>query len=215
MNFSELTKEQKQYAVLAVMSVITVFFVVQNLVVTPMKERAAAAEKTIAELESKVRTGEALLRRDRINQEEMREMSADILRISREHLPDRESQLSWAQRVLNQIIKDQLKLDGEAEKVHPGQRVASLRGSYSEVKELTPMWGVFAVDVNLRVGYDDVQRFLRALHEAHPYASVGRMTMRANPAHPEKHLVELVIEWPVFRFREDLRHVETFAGEES
>lgn len=213
MKYSEMNKEQKQYLLLGVMAVVTTFFVLQNLVLGPLGERAEAAEKTIETLEPKLRRGQAMLQRDRVNREEMQAMSAEILEISQSKLPDRESQLSWAQRVLNELIKDQLELDGDAERVHPAQRAARPRGSYEEVKNRVPMWTVFAVDVRLRAGFEDVRRFLEALHEQQPYASVGFMRLATNPAHPEKHLVELVVEWPVFRFGQDLELLTTHAGE--
>lgn len=213
MKFSEMNKEQKQYVVLGVMAVVTTFFVLQNIVVGPMRARASQAEETISDLQPKVRLGEAMLRRDRVNRDEILAISEEILATSQTQLPDRQSQLSWAQRVLNEIIKDQLGLDGEAERVHPAQRAAVPRGSYEEVQDRVSMWSVFAVDVTLRAGFDDLRRFLDVLYEQQPYASVGRMTLSANPANPEKHRVEMVVEWPVFRFRQDIELLTTHAGE--
>ncbi|MCC5844491.1 MAG: hypothetical protein JJU05_09590 [Verrucomicrobia bacterium] len=210
MKFSELNKQQKEYLILGVMGVITTIAVLQNLVIAPTRAKAAAARETIGKLESDVRTGESILARDRTNRNRLQTVSGEILeRMEREAPPDF-SRYTWALGRISRIARQndifpQIREFG-------GQRYMPHRQNYPQIRDKSGMWIPYAIEVDFRTSYTQTMQFLRALHEEDPLASVGQLTIRANPDDPQNHLVNLIIEWPVFRHPEDKEFLTASKG---
>lgn len=210
MKFSELSKQQKEYLILAVMGVATLITVLQNLVISPKQVKAAAARETVGKLASEVRTGETILSRDRTNRSRLRRVSADILqRMEREAPPD-VSRYTWALGRITPIARQhnifpQIREFG-------GQRYVPHRQPHNQIRAKSSMWIPYTLEVDFRAGYAQTQDFLRTLHEKEPLASVGQLTLRANPEDPLHHLVSLLIEWPVFRHPEDKAFLAASTG---
>lgn len=202
MKFSDLNKEQKQIAFLAIGGVFTVFMILNNLVLGPMRENAAAAQNKTDELERKVNRGEAILRRERINQVAIQSAATEIGAIREQYLPPEISRYTWA---LRQISDIGFPLGIQAQvREHELPRFVPHTSPYRQIKLDTPMWVPYAVQVNFTAGYAKVIQFIDRLCNANPYVSIGMLTIQRNPNHPENHLVQMVVEWPVLRFNEDI-----------
>lgn len=210
MKFSELNKQQKEYLILGVMGIVTTFAILQNLVIAPNRAKAEAARATIDRLASEVRTGEAILARDRVNRNRLQTVSGEILALLEEDAPPDFSRYTWALGRISRIAREadifpQIREFG-------GQRFVTHRQPYNQVREKSGMWIPYSVEVDFRAGYDQTLRFLQALHEQAPLASVGQLTIRANPDDPMNHLVSLIVEWPVFRHPEDKTFLAASTG---
>ncbi|MCC5850746.1 MAG: hypothetical protein JJU29_21875 [Verrucomicrobia bacterium] len=209
MKFSELNKEQKQLVVLAVGGVFTVFMILNNLVLGPMRASAAAAQNQTADLERKVNRGEAILRRERINQVSIQSVAAEIGAIREAYLPPEISRYTWA---LSQISGVGHLLGIQAQvREHDLPRYVPHTAPYRQIKLDTPMWVPYAVQVNFTAGYDKIIQFIDQLYKANPYISIGMLTIQRNPNQPENHLVQMVVEWPVLRFNEDINQLQALA----
>jgi len=204
--FSELNKEQKQLLVLAVGGVITLFMIVFNLMIVPAREAAEQGRRHTERYEMDVNRGEALLRRDRRTREEAREAANAMLEIYREHLPPEAGRYIWALERISQIGEDlNLQL---VVREHPGSRYIPVRDMNRFDPNSVSMWIPYAVDVEMRTSFANLQNFLRELHTRYPFCSVGSLRITASSENPLHHEVRLLLEWPVFRFQEDLNELE-------
>lgn len=210
MKFSELNKQQKEYLILGVMGIVTTVAILQNLVIAPNRAKAAAARETLDKLSSEVRTGESILARDRVNLNRLQTVSTEILEIMDRDAPPDFSRYTWALGRLSRIAREQDIFPQIRE--FGGQRFMPHRQNYTQIRDKSGMWIPYAVEVDFRTSYAQTQNFLRALYEAEPLASVGQITIRANPDDPQNHLVNLIVEWPVFRHSEDKEFLTASKG---
>lgn len=204
MNFSSLTKEQKQLVILGVGGCFTLIMIVSNLVIGPAKEKAAEAEEIILELENKVASGERILRRNVRVQRDVNSFSSEILAIHESELPPRTSPYVWAVENLS-LLADELGLNLSIQE-HPTTRYIPVSDSLKNLNvNSIPYWVPYSVDVKINTSFAKLQSFLVLLEKALPYASIGEITIQASSNTPERHQITVLVEWPTFRFEEDLR----------
>lgn len=213
MKFSELSKQQKEHLILAVMGVVTFIAIVQNLVLAPNKVKAAAARTTIDELASEVRNGESLLARDITNRRRLETLAGQILTQVEAEGPPEFSRYTWALGRISQVANPMGIFPQIRE--FSGQRFMPNRLEYAKARDKSGMWVPYTVEVEFRAGYGAAVAFLEALHREDPLASVGQLSISANPDDPERHLVKLLVEWPMFRYTEDREFLLSMKGAES
>jgi len=202
-NFSEMTKEQKQLLILAVGGTITMFFILSNLVIGPMREDAAAAREVIEELENTVYKGERVLQRSVLNRRSVKDFSAEVLSIHRDELPPRFSPYIWAVEVLSLLAEKQDLVIAVQE--HPELRYMPARDGLADVnKHSVPYWIPYTVDVTMDTSFANLKNFLQLLHEELPFAAVAGLRIQASISDPERHEISLMVEWPTLRFEDDL-----------
>lgn len=209
MKFSDLNKEQKQLLILAVGGSITLLMIFSNLMMKPAKAAAANAEKIILELESKVNKGETLLQRNLRVQADTRKGAQQILDVYETYFPPETSRYGWA---LDQLI-------GIGEEVgftptvkeSRGIRYVPLRPRQEFNENSVPMWVPYSVDVEFQTSFENLKNFIILLRKKNPYCSVAKLEINAQDGDPEHHLINLIVEWPVFRFEEDLAWIKAQA----
>jgi len=207
MKLSELTKEQKQMLVLAVGGVITMIAVLSNVVIGPARENAAEAQTVIQELEDQVRKGESQLKRDRLVRRNVKAASKEILDIHREHLPPRTSPYIWAVEQLSLLAED-LNLVISVQE-HPTLRYVPVPDGLENLNfDSIPYWIPYTVEVEMGTSFANLKNFLALLEEDLLYASVSEIRIQASDSNPEEHDIRLLVEWPTFRFGEDLAWIQ-------
>lgn len=203
MKFSELNKEQKQLLILAVGGVITMFFIISNLIIGPAKEQAAEAETIIDELDKKVRDGDRILRRAVMAERQVKTLSSEILSIHQSELPPLSSPYIWAVEKLS-LLAEELQLNVTVRE-HPTNRYQTITPSMNEFDpESVPLWIPYTVDVEVNTTFAKLKKILVLLEESLPYASVAELVVQSNDATPEEHEITFMVEWPTFRREEDL-----------
>jgi hypothetical protein len=215
MKFSELNKEQKQILFLAVGGVITFFAIMGNLVIGPARANAAEAREIIAEVEDKVDKGERILRRQALVTRDVTSFSSDILAVHQEHLPPRISPYIWAVENLS-LLAEELELVISVQE-HPTKRYVPVPERLEDLEvNSIPYWIPYTVDVEMNASFAKVKSFLDLLENEFPYASVSEMQIQASIEDPLRHEVSIMVEWPTFRFDDDLdRVVKTGLPQES
>jgi hypothetical protein len=211
MKFSELNKEQKQLLILVVGGIFTLLMIGSNLVITPAKAAAEEGRQNIATFENQVNRGESVLRRDALVRKETLELSSTALDLYQTHLPPIASRYIWALEKVSQLGAD-LDLQLTVQE-HSGTRYIPVRDLSSLDVNSIPMWIPYPVDVRLNTSFENLQKFLSLLYERYPYCSVGKIEIAATPIHPENHNISLLLEWPVFRFEQELDWITAQAGE--
>jgi hypothetical protein len=213
MNLSEMDKEKKQLLILAVGGCITVVMVISNLLIGPARADAATATETIAELENEVSSGERILRRAVMTERDVRNFSSEILAIHRDELPPSTSPYIWAVENLS-LLAEELNLTISV-KEHPAARYVPVSPTLSDVNpESVPMWIPYSVDVEFNASFAKLKNFVDVLEESLKFAAVVGLRVESNPSNPEEHDISLILEWPTFRFEEDLAWIQEQAGEE-
>ena len=221
MKFSEMKKEQKQMLILAVGGVITLLSVTANIIIGPAREAAADAKKRVELLEDDGRTGESvlttgerLLKRDPLVRGEVTQMAEEILTIHRDHLPPRVSPYIWAVGQLD-LLAEKLDLDIRVQE-HLSDRYVRVPQTLDEFNENSvPYWIPYTVDVEMDTSFANLQRFVALLREDLPYAAVAGLRIQASVSDPEHHEISLMVEWPTFRFGEDLAWLQEVHHTES
>lgn len=209
MSFSEMNKEQKQLVVLAVMGLVTAISVVSNMIIGPAREDAAEASVVIKEKKAEVATGEAVLIRDARNQRDIADFSVVLKEVHEEFLPPESSTYIWAVEKLS-LIAEELDMVIKVRQ-HPSARyrVTSRVKSADLAEDTIPMWIPYATDVDMNASFAKLQSYLNLLREKVPYASVSRIRISAGGQNPEEHAISLIVEWPTFRFPEDLEWIQS------
>lgn len=211
MNFAEMNKEQKQLLILAVGGAVTFLMVVSNLMVKPAKAAAEKAEKIIEELGTDVNRGELLLERDpKVRRDVLADAKA-LLAIVDKELPPVNGRYGWALENLTGVSEEVGVLFTVKE--HAGARYVPMKPRQEFNPDSVPMWIPYPVDVEFRTNFENLKKILRLLKEKFPYCSVAKMQIEASNQDFQKHKVSLILEWPVFRFEEDLAWIRSQAGE--
>lgn len=211
MNPKEWSKEQKQMAVLGVMSVVVVFALGNQLVLGPLKSQAADAEQILQEKGTEKASGERILRRDPLLR---RELAADVKAIAdirnQSLIPPGEGKEFWAQKRLRPIGYE-LDLDLSVSRhIPPQPRHLTLKapsGSKgpdgdtvaSDEKKLS-FWIPYPVEIETRLSFSQLNALLSELHRAEPYASVGLLQVKPSVQDPIRHNVRILVQWPIPRF---------------
>jgi hypothetical protein len=201
-NLSALNKKQKEALMLAVMGLVTTGVVLQNIVLGPRQKQAAEARKTMEEIGPDLRSGESMLNRDRNTRLQLQRLSGEMLQVAAAELPPPLSRYTWALGRISAASQEQALFPQIRE--HLGQRFTFVRRDASGETDPATFWVPYAVEIDFQAGYDQTRAFLEKLLEQNTYASVAQLSIRTNPADPERHLVNLLVEWPVPRFAEDL-----------
>lgn len=211
MNIQEWTKEQKQLALLGVMSVVVVVALINQLLLGPAKIRAAQAESVLNEKGREKEVGERMLQRDPMVRRELEENVAAVLAARKTgKLPPETSKEFWAQRRFR-TIGHNLSLDLEVSIHRPPQsRYINPQGTARELAEeleKMPFWIPFSVEINARLGYHDLSDLLTVLQEEEPYASIALLKVTPSTSTPARHDVTMVVEWPVPREEAEWRQL--------
>jgi len=202
MNFSELNKDQKQLLILVVGGILTIFFVISNLIIGPAKDAAEAAQTTIDEIERDVTNGERILRRAVITARDVQTFSTEILTVHQDELPPRFSPYIWAVEKLSLLAEEVDIIISVRE--HSAARYTKIRPGMKVNPESIPFWIPYTVDVQVNTTFANLKKFLTLLHESFPYASIADLEIQANASRPEEHDITFLVEWPTFRFDNDL-----------
>jgi hypothetical protein len=204
MSFQDLSKEQKQMAALAVMSVIVVIALGNQLVLGPAKEKAASAQRVIEEKANERTLGERMLKRDPTVRQELGEMAAALLQEQQEgRLPPVTGKEFWAQKRLT-ALGFNLGLNLTVSEHNTLRHILFAPDDDKIKPEDISFWVPYAVEVSVRAGYADVMALIDKVHETDPYASLASLSLSASKTDPLRHDVLLIYEWPTPRFQEDL-----------
>lgn len=197
MNFKNIPKQQRDMLVLGVMGAITFVMLILNFVLSPAQARAVSARKNITDLQQKVHKAETLLRVDRRNRESMRAHAEAIVTAIEQNPPPKDSRYLWSLQKISDIGHKLGLIITIRE--HGGTRFIPNRQPYADIRERVPLWVPYAVEVTLEASYTDLQNFLRLFQEENPYASLGRLEILPQLTNPERHKINLILEWPVPR----------------
>ncbi|GEM_PF-6758912 len=210
MSFSDLNKEQKQLVVLAVMAVVVVVALGNQLILGPAKEKAENADRMIQDKGKEKTLGIRMLNRDPGIQEGLGSMANDLLAERAEgRIPPKIGKEFWAQKRLTDIgynLGMSLTVSEHGTLRHiPLQEKGDLEpGDVS-------FWVPYSIEITTRAGYKELMAFIRQVHDQEPYASLARLQVAASEKDPLRHDILMIYEWPTPRFEEDIDMLKGYA----
>jgi hypothetical protein len=207
--FSELNNDQKKLLILSIGGAITVLMIISNLVIKPAKKAAEKAEEIILEFGKEVSRGELLLKRDQRIRVQTREDAIAILKIYEEQLPPESSRYGWA---LDNLIGLSERAELEISvKEYKGTRYIPAQQGEKVDPDSIPMWIPYTLTVDTLTSFANLKNFLDLIKDEFPYCSVANIQISASDRDPENHSISFAIEWPVFRYSEDLAWIKAQA----
>lgn len=192
MKFSEMTKEQKQYAVLGVLVGVALMVGLSQFVLAPLQTKLAGARRELDDLTDKIHRAERLIKSEETLRVNVRESTEQLNLATRKYIPDADNPLSWATQVLYE----------QARAVGIDIQSVSEAGSSSVLSRLVEAgdvnFGSYSVRINTRCSYDQLKVLLREMHASNPYLSVAGLNIIGKPASPPEHDVTIRVEWPLW-----------------
>ena len=186
-DFSQLTKEQKQYIALgilfAVILVVVLYTVLSGMGGSDDKKKGGVKEDIpLEELENEVHEAELSVKRERRMLQKYSDIMAAIDAL-RPNLPDQVNPYSWVtERVYNRSRET-------------GVEIESVNETYRSQPENSP-YRIYAVKINALASYDKMIEFIRQFEEENPLLRVTEISVNGVGSSPELHRITLMFEWP-------------------
>ncbi|HEY8240613.1 MAG TPA: GspMb/PilO family protein [Kiritimatiellia bacterium] len=206
-NWQELTKEQKQVAVMSVvLGVIVIFLAVQFGLLPFLANKARMTEEFVA-LDAKLALATQAVKDEGVLRDTLVDKTRMLEQAYRDYIPAPENPLSWATKKIYgeaRAIGVDIESVSELDSGDTGQWA----GKDTEKRAFKP----YAVRISLQCSFAQLVRLLRVLEERNPHMFVTDITIDANAGNVSKHIVSLVVEWPSWRSPD---RIPNFSGKEA
>ena len=193
MKWSAMNKEQRQKAVLAVIIAAAVLYGGVQFAVLPLLSGLKNGQAKRDELLAKIEKAQRTIRAEGQIEASTTNLQSNLSRTFAQRMPPMEDALSWATKFVNEHTR----------------RLGLSDPSVAEASVNDPAWKSndqsarsflpYGIRVELSANFEEVQKLVRSLHDDNPYLSVAGIVISADSAHPEKHFVELLMEWPIWK----------------
>lgn len=209
-DFASMTKEQKQLVFLGGLVGVTALYAAVVFGIMPMMAGWNSAKNELAKLEDKLESADRLVRRTQPLREELRESERTLDQAAQHYVPESENTLAWVTRRIYQKGRD---LGVDIEAVVPstsGFQVATLdrsKGTYDRFFDL------YSVRITTNCGFAKALEFIAALEASNPYIVVGGLVMAASQSDPERHSLQIDVQWPLWVNAEGASQIRRLEGE--
>ena len=192
MNFSAMTKEQKQYVFLGVLVGGIALYSLVTFVLAPIKKNWQESRSKIKELAAQLDEAERLVKSRKKLMASLNESQEKMKTTIPGFLPDIANPLSWAT----------LTMYAHARKVGMDiQSVAEIGAPAILVNQASNderLFGAYAVRIETVCSFKVLKEFLQAIENSNPYVCVSALSISAKRDDPETHTVHISIEWPAW-----------------
>lgn len=172
-----LSKEQKQQLVLAVMVGCGLIYSLWQFGLQPILREQAKTATKIESLQEQQRKEKLLLNARQSTEQKYRELRDEIRQVMVEKLPPYENAMSWATELIGSAAA--------AAGMQEADLAINERGRGSELirtsgRDAGPaLLKVFRVGVDFTADYHTLGRFVAAIEKENPYAHVGQLTVKS------------------------------------
>ncbi|HIE10395.1 MAG TPA: hypothetical protein EYP62_02150 [Kiritimatiellae bacterium] len=190
--FQELSKEQKQIAVLSVLLAIGISYATYRFALVPSLGAMRKAREELGEMESQLRKAERLIaRRERIV-EDLEESSDRLGQWVEKYVAPQENRLAWATEYIYRIGRE-VGIDIEA-----ASEVAVGLVPWQSAPETKRIFDPYATRIVFRGSFFDLVQFLEKVEKTNPFAIVSLVNIAAYPTDPEHHNIEVRLVFPTW-----------------
>ncbi len=180
MNFDKLnnlSKEQKQQLVLAVMVGGGLIYALWQFGLQPILREQEKTETRIEALQEQQRKEKLLLNSRQSTEKKYRELRDEIRQVMAEKLPPYENAMSWATQLIGAAAASAGMREAELAISERGRGSDLIRTSGR--KAPPALLKVFRVGVDFSADYHTLVRFVAAIEKENPYAHVGELTVKS------------------------------------
>jgi hypothetical protein len=202
--WQDLTKEQKQVAVMSVVLGGIVIFLVIQFGLSPFLANKARMTEEFERLDAQLKVATQSVKDEAQLRESLVDKTRMLEQAYRDYIPALENPLSWATK----------KIYGEARVV--GVDIESVSeldsgdstwtGKETEKRAFKP----YAVRIVLRCSFAQLIRLLRALEQNNPHMFVTDIAIDGDPSEVTRHSVAFVVEWPSWKAAD---RIPNFSGD--
>ncbi len=196
MNWSVLTKKQKQMVVTTIiLAVVQVVLLVHFLGLTkPDAVRGGSVKKELINFEQKLESARAIVKQEAEIRSEL-DQSIKELEALAVHAPTFSDRYAWAYEYVSRCsTQARVEVDSleevsylVADKKDTGKKEAVKMGVAASPYEIV---------VSTRCGYNNLVEFLWRLEKDNPLLRIKGVTISARPGQPLAHQVRIVMQWP-------------------
>ncbi|TAN38159.1 MAG: hypothetical protein EPN23_03070 [Verrucomicrobia bacterium] len=185
-NWSSLTKEQKQIALLIGIGVVVLLAILYQFALQPMVDSAAQHKRELAGLRVNLDKAAKTLEQEARTRADTFALKNRLETVTNSLIPPFGNSFSWATEQIYQTAKE---VGVDIDSVSGGGQ-ASVAGA--EGRTFLP----FTTQMAMQCSYADLIRFLRALETKNPLVVITTLSVEGREQNGERHPVSLSIEWP-------------------
>lgn len=210
LNFSKLTKEQKQVVFLVGMVGCGALYAMVNFGILPMIAGWKESRAKLGELTTKLAEADRLVGSSHEMREELSRLEKELKESVAQFVPDGENTLAWVTRRVYQKGRD-LGLDIEA--VTPSTSGLQLANLDRTSNKLDRFFDFYSVRVTTSCSYVEALQFVDALEQENPYLVVSGLVVSTVNGSPERHSVQVDLQWPIWAGPEGPTQIRALEGE--
>jgi len=185
-NWSSLTKEQKQVAVLIGIGVVVLLALLYQFALQPMADSAEQHKRELVDLRVNIEKAAKVLEQEGRTRADTAALKDRLETATKSFIPAFGNLLSWA---TEQIYQTAHEAGVDIDSVSGGGQVMA---AGTEGQTFLP----FSTQVTMQCSYADLLRFLHALETKNPLATVTALSVEGREQNWEHHQVGLSVEWP-------------------
>lgn len=192
LNWSSLSKEQKQVAVLLVMGLLILGVLVYAFAIIPLQNSAERRQLESNALREKLIKADLALKHEVRAQTEGLQKKAQLDALTKSAVAPFGSAFAWATEQLYVVAKE------------AGVELEGLGGNSQPLGSTAPAgvggraFTAFTTQMTLQCNYADLLRFLHSLEVANPLVTVTSLSIDRRDQTPGRHQVGLTLEWPTW-----------------
>ena len=192
LNWSSLTKEQKQYAFLLVVGLVILGSLLYAFAIIPLQEGAERRQAENDALREKLIKADLALKHEVRAKTEGEQKRAQLDELTNSAVAPFGNAFAWVTEQLYVVAKE------------TGVEVEGLNGNSQPLGSSGPAaigsrsFVAFTVQLIVPSSYADMLHFLRVLEEKNPTVTVTSLTIDRNEATPGRQRVSLALDWPTW-----------------
>jgi Tfp pilus assembly protein PilO len=188
-NWSSLTKEQKQITALIGVGAVILLVALYQFVLRPMVESAEQHKRELTDLRGNLDKAAKALEREMRTEAETAVLKQQLEIAERHHVAPCINTLSW---VTEQIFQTAKEVGLEIDSVAGSGMSATSAGM--EARTFLP----FTSQTSLMCNYAELLRFLRALETKNPLVMITSLSVEGRAQKDNRQQVGLTLEWPTW-----------------
>ncbi len=192
LNWSSLTKEQKQIAALIGVGVLVVLAALYQFALVPLLDSIEQRRQETTKLRDDLARATTALKQEVRAQAESLALKAQLDKLTQTSVAPYGNTFAWVTEQLFQAAKDTgVELEGLSGGGQP-------LGAPTTTDPAGRTFTAFSAQMTLQCNYGDLLRFLRCLEDRNPLVTVINLSIDGRAQTPERHQMSLALEWPTW-----------------
>ncbi len=190
--WQEMTKEQKQIAVLVALLAFAGLFMLGRFLLMPMFTGKAQGAAELDKLRADLDKARVAMDNDARVRKSLAESMGELQRSLEQYVAPRENPLAWiTEKVYRGAREVGIDISSVQEVISPSGQIWNRKGA--PVKMFSP----YAVKIVTECSYAQLLDMVRILEESNPYLWVSGITIESQQRNIQKHAINLMVEWPM------------------